>query len=327
MILKRAFLAISLAVPFLNTFADDAPVVGSDYPNAIAAIVNDRIVTADEVRSELLPLLPGLAREAKSQEAFENRLRELGRETLDGIVDRILIVQEFDREFGSKGAKVPESAIENQIQSYIAEYFNGDRSNLVAFLKQQGKSMRSFRLEQKEQAIVQIMKHQMVQSSTEVSPEKIANYYLENEEDFYQPDAIELRQIMLTGNSEKIGQKAEKIEAQLAAGADFATLAKKYSQDDMAINGGNWGWVERMDISPVIASAAFELEPGQWSQPIALGDYLFIVYVQDKRPEGVATLEEVRDQIAAQLSAQYRQREVKNWIERLRERAYIKYFI
>jgi hypothetical protein len=59
--------------------------------------------------------------------------------------------------------------------------------------------------------------------------------------------------------------KAQTILKQLKGGANFATLAKKYSQDSSAANGGDLGFFSKSQVVPAFANAAFALQPGQIS--------------------------------------------------------------
>ncbi|HUC87503.1 MAG TPA: peptidylprolyl isomerase [Candidatus Saccharimonadales bacterium] len=59
--------------------------------------------------------------------------------------------------------------------------------------------------------------------------------------------------------------KAQGILNQVKAGGDFATLAKKYSQDSSASNGGDLGFFSKSQMVPAFSNAAFALQPGQVS--------------------------------------------------------------
>ena len=59
--------------------------------------------------------------------------------------------------------------------------------------------------------------------------------------------------------------KAEQILAQIKAGADFAAMAKQYSQDTTAANGGDLGFFGRGHMVKPFEDAAFALQPGQVS--------------------------------------------------------------
>lgn len=62
---------------------------------------------------------------------------------------------------------------------------------------------------------------------------------------------------------------AEKVHAEATvAGADFATLAKKYSEDGSAEKGGELGSVGRGMFAPAFETAAFALKPGETSEVV-----------------------------------------------------------
>ena len=60
--------------------------------------------------------------------------------------------------------------------------------------------------------------------------------------------------------------EAEKIIDQLNKGADFATLAKKYSKDPGAADGGDLGFFKKDEMVPAFADAAFALKPGTYTK-------------------------------------------------------------
>jgi foldase protein PrsA len=59
--------------------------------------------------------------------------------------------------------------------------------------------------------------------------------------------------------------EAQSVLNQVKAGGDFATLAKKYSQDSSAANGGDLGFFSKSQMVPAFSNAAFALQPGQVS--------------------------------------------------------------
>jgi len=107
---------------------------------------------------------------------------------------------------------------------------------------------------------------------------------------------------------------------------DFAELAKKYSQDSKKDKGGDWGWVERKALIPELAEVAFNLKPGEYSEPIKLKNKIFILFAQDRRDNGYTPLTEVRDNIASMLVSQMAQEEQDRQLARLRRDGYVRRF-
>jgi hypothetical protein len=79
-------------------------------------------------------------------------------------------------------------------------------------------------------------------------------------------------------------KKLEDIRKQISAGADFARMAKQYSEDSTtAAAGGDMGILDRNKIVPPIIEAAHGLSPGQVSDLIATPSGFEIIKVEQKR--------------------------------------------
>lgn len=299
--------------------------------NGIAAEVENEIITFEELRREMAPLLRQVQGEARTPAEFDQKMKELYLEVLQSLVDRVIIVKEFhkkveDKKFGP----IPRSIIENEFDSVLLEDFNNDRTQLLAHLRQQGLTMREFRRRLQEQIIVSVMRGQMRRSQSEISPEKIESFYNENKIHFYQEESVRLRLIMLKPIAEEspdlLMQTARKIIDELNRGSKFSDLAQRYSQDSRKDRGGNWGWINRADLREELSEAAFDLDINQHSEPVQLGGQVFIMQVDDKREEGIQPLLEVRERIENILVDQLARQAQQRWLERLRRDAYIKYF-
>jgi peptidyl-prolyl cis-trans isomerase C len=95
---------------------------------------------------------------------------------------------------------------------------------------------------------------------------------------------------------------AKKIIAELKAGADFSALAKKYSTDPQAQNGGDLGFFKKGDMVPEFADAAFALKPGEYTQtPVHTQFGWHIIKLEEKRTAPPPTFEQARDEIRQQI--------------------------
>jgi parvulin-like peptidyl-prolyl isomerase len=123
-------------------------------------------------------------------------------------------------------------------------------------------------------------------------------------------------------------EKAKELIAQLKDGARFIDIAIEHSQDTMAEKGGDWGWVMRSDIRKDLADVAFNLEANAFSEePIVIGNHVFILYVEDRKDEGIQPIEEVRELIENKIMTAISRDSQQKWVARLREDAYIRLFI
>ena len=79
---------------------------------------------------------------------------------------------------------------------------------------------------------------------------------------------------------------ADKLEADLAGGADFGELAKANSTDTgTAGNGGDLGWFTREEMVKPFADAAFAMKPNETSAPVKSDFGWHIIEVRDNDPE------------------------------------------
>lgn len=69
---------------------------------------------------------------------------------------------------------------------------------------------------------------------------------------------------------DSVRSAAEGLREQIAAGADFAVLAERFSADrGSAARGGSMGTFERGEMLAAVDSAVFRLRPGEMSEPVA----------------------------------------------------------
>lgn len=113
------------------------------------------------------------------------------------------------------------------------------------------------------------------------------------------PEEVQARHILVKTKAE-----AESIIAQLDKGADFAALAKKYSTDGSAADGGELGFFTRDKMVAPFADAAFALKPGQWTEkPVQTQFGWHVIEVEARRQQPAPTFEEAADGIRQQMVA------------------------
>jgi len=297
------------------------------YANGIAAIAEDKVITVDDIRREVGPLIPELQKQARSEKEFNEKLESLQEEVVQNLIDRVLIVKEF---YKDEKRHVPPSYIDNMVAETIITQFDGDRSKYLAYLRSRGISQKDYRKEQEESMIYDYMRQQQQKSASTVSPVKIEAFYNENKERFYQEDSVHLRLIQLArkedDTDDTLKTRAAEVIVQLAAGADFGDLARQYSSDSRKGKGGDWGWQRRPDLRKEFSDVIFSLEKGQRSEPLIMPEGAFIFYVEDRKHAGTLPLDEARPEIERALQQQSSRQATERWLEKLRRNAYVKHF-
>jgi peptidyl-prolyl cis-trans isomerase D len=139
-----------------------------------------------------------------------------------------------------------------------------------------------------------------------VPPSEIERTYNNNLEQYSTPEQVRASHILLKTEGKDdaaVKAKAEDILKQARGGADFAELAKKYSEDEASQkNGGDLDYFGRGRMVAEFDQAAFALEPGKISDLVKTQYGYHIIKVVDKKAATTRPLADVRQQIQDQLA-------------------------
>jgi peptidyl-prolyl cis-trans isomerase D len=160
-----------------------------------------------------------------------------------------------------------------------------------------------------------------IRANITVPEQDVQRYYNQNIDQYSTPEQVRASHILLNleGRDEaEVRKQAEDLLAQVRAGADFAALATKFSQDvASASRGGDLDFFGRGRMVPEFEAVAFTLEPGQVSDLVRTQYGFHIIKVTDKKAGDVQPLDTVRGTIAEQLKferAQTRAQDLANTI-------------
>jgi peptidyl-prolyl cis-trans isomerase C len=150
-----------------------------------------------------------------------------------------------------------------------------------------------------------------------VRPEALARYR-DRKGELTLPERVRLRQILTETREE-----AEAARAELAAGADFADVARRFSEDPSAPYGGAQGELAREDLPEEFADVIFGLEPGEVSEVLE-ADYGFHTFqVTARLPGRVVPFDEAEKVLAEEV----REERVRSWLDGLVEEARSRYAV
>ena len=146
--------------------------------------------------------------------------------------------------------------------------------------------------------------------------------YNDNFELYSTPEQIRASHILLktAGKDEAaVRAKAEDLLKQARAGADFAQLATKNSEDEgTAAKGGDLDYFGRGRMVPEFDEGAFALQqPGQISDLIKTQYGFHIIKLVERKPGSTRSLDDVRQQLTEQLSAERVQAQAIDLAEKL----------
>ena len=313
-------IALMLGLGSLRTLT-----AGPSLVNGIVAIVNDTVITENEAREYIEPVIEFIKERHRDRNKFQEAAMKAYRDGLNQLIDRQLMLDDFKE----SGYQMPERFIEDFVQERIREQY-GDRSRLIKTLEERGTTYGDFRREIREQFIVEQMQNFNISSAILISPFKIEQYYKEHIKEYRLPDQIKLRMIVLNkvegADNSHVGKLASEILKKIESGADFAEMATIYSEGSQRSEGGDWGWVEPKVLRPELAKAVQLLKSGEVSQLIETPDATYIVKVEKIRIAYVRPLADVRDEIEKTLIGEERKRLQDKYVDKLRKKAFIRFF-
>lgn len=325
---KRFVLALLAAAAFvLPTRA-----AGTELLNGVAAIVNESVITFDDVNLFTRRAIKGLENQllprGKTAE-FDQRRQTVLRDGLEQLIERDLIIHEFK----TAGYNLPESIIDDVVSARVKEEF-GDRLTLTKTLHERNQTYESFRRDERDAFVVSQMTIKNINQNLVISPKKIERFFSENQEKYRVGDRAKVRMILIDKSRHAVGEPKKIVDEVLAkakAGADFGKLADESSDDARRFKGGlrgDQGWVENKDsdLRKELRDFAFNANIGDLSPVIETDGAIFLLKVEAREQARVRPLTEVRDDVEATLKGVERERLRKKWINKLRAKAFVRYF-
>ena len=169
-----------------------------------------------------------------------------------------------------------------------------------------------------------LLDREQARQTVAVPQADIQRYYNDNSQQYTSPERVRASHILLnTGGKDEaaVRKQAEELLAKIKAGANFAELAKKYSEDPGSKEkGGDLDFFPRGQMVPEFEQAAFSLQPGQVSDLVKTQYGFHIIKVVEKQAGSTQTLDQVRAQIQQTLAAQIADRQITDRARQLAEK-------
>ena len=229
-----------------------------------------------------------------------------------------------------QGITVSEDEVNKEIENLkdqVAQQAQGqDVGREEAFdqaLQQAGITEEQLRQQIREQLPIQKVQER-VAGDVGPSQEEVEQFYEQNKAaQFTTPETRCTRHILFNKDQK---EKAEEVKQQLQNGADFAALAKEYSQDPgSAQQGGDLGCIGRGETVPNFEEAVFGAEQGEIVGPVETEFGYHVIEVTDIQEEATQPLSEVEAQIRDQLTTEAQSKEFTAWLQKQKEQRNVKY--
>ena len=211
---------------------------------------------------------------------------------LKNMVEQKLVLQKAKEENFSVDEAELTGLAEQQIQR-VALQFKSQREFQDYLRKEAGLSVLELKEFYKKQLREQKLKDDIIQkeikNKVHITEVEVQDYYNEHKNEIPQRPAMdEIGMIMRTIKpSEETRKRAlieiNNIKDKLNEGADFAELAKKYSEGPSAKNGGDLGFVEKGTLVKPFEDAAFALIPGEVSDVVETKFGFHLIKMEEKK--------------------------------------------
>ncbi|MGB3077974.1 MAG: peptidylprolyl isomerase [Saprospiraceae bacterium] len=195
--------------------------------------------------------------------------------------------------------EVTDDQVESEIDSRMNQILSMMNNDRKMFQDVYGQTVSEMREQVKDDMLRKLLADKMraeIMNKVGVTPSEVVDFYHRIPADSlpYFNAEVELAEIVIkpTVNPEeraKALQKINSIKDQIKAGADFEELARKYSDDGSAKDGGNLGWTTRGNFVPEFEGAAFQLEKGQISDVVESEFGFHIIQLIERRVNSINT--------------------------------------
>lgn len=333
---KLVFLIVTLSAFVIPSFAQSDTVV-----EEIVARVNNSIVTRADIRR---------AREALQQEVQQQQQQNPGqpidmaereKDVLRDLIDQQLLIQKGQ----DIGVNVDADVVK-KLDDLRKQMNAKSMEDLEKAATEQGVSFEDFKQNMKNSMITQQVIGKEVSSKIQVTKQEVQAYYDSHKAEMDQPEQIRLAEILVaietpkapdTKEGEKKDALGEPDPAAVAAaetkakglldeiknGAFFEDVAKKSSNGPTAAQGGELGFFKRGVLAKELEDKTFAMKTGEVSDPIRTKQGFVILKVLEHTPAGVPELKAVEPHIQEMLYYQKLQPNLRQYLTKLREDAYI----
>jgi peptidyl-prolyl cis-trans isomerase SurA len=304
----------SLAIDILGTDSTAAPAVGvpsvpADSQRVAAVVPPDSVVVVDRVIAVVgnRPVLASqvdeelFSRQAQGAKMPEDpRLMDaMRREVVSSIVDEELLVQQASRD---TTIQVTDQEIADGVEQQIRKVRENFTSEVdyKGELKKAGfqtpEEYRRWLTDQQRRAALQNRLIDGLKSAGKLKPvapteQEMRKYFEEHKGSLgSRPATLSFRQIVISPKASaaakaKTRAQADSIVLELRRGADFATAARRFSQDPGSRDqGGSLNWFRRGVMVPEFERVAFSLKPGTVSDPVESPFGFHIIQVERTQP-------------------------------------------
>jgi parvulin-like peptidyl-prolyl isomerase len=282
-----------------------------DVPSDAVAVVGDQEISKEQFDALIVQARASAKQQKRTfPKAGTPEFKNLQNQGLDYLVRRA----EFEQKADDLDVEVSDKQVDERLEQLKKQFYGGSDKKFKSSLK----NLKLTEEQVKKDVRAQLLEEQLYKEVTEdakVSDEEIESFYNKNKAQYQQPATREVRHILV-----KTKVKADALHKQLQGGGSFANLAKKNSEDPGSKSQGGKLTVSKGQTVPPFDKAAFSLKKNELSQPIKTQYGWHIVEaLSDVKKASTTPLPQVKEAIKQQLLSEKKTKEMREWIEGLKD--------
>lgn len=249
--------------------------------DSIAAVVNDGVVLTSELKIEIQQIVARL----EAQGTQVPPMSQLAPQILERLVIRRIQLQRAER----IGMQIPDETL-NIALADIAERNGVSLSDLPDMLRREGIDYANYRMEMRDQLIVEQLRQRDVIGGINVTPRELEDYLERQAGRANRNVEFKLSHILISTSAnadpENVAtaeKRAWEIYERATNGEPFVELAIAYSDGQQALDGGDMGWRKGEELPTLFADIVPGLEIGQVGEPIRSASGFHLVRLDDRR--------------------------------------------
>jgi len=290
----------------LALFAAGCGGSSTQVPSDAVAKVGDETITKAQFEAVLVRAKKGYKAQKRPFPAVGTpEYQQIKQSAMQFLIQRAQLEQKA-HDYGIKTSK---KQIEDRV-AQIKKQLGGEKA-YKAQVKTNGLTEATVRSDIVVPQLISEAIYKKVTGAVKVSDADVASYYKSHQKIYRQPESREVRHILVASK-----KQADKLYAQLVAGASFAKLAKKYSKDPgSAVQGGKLT-ISRGQTEAAFDQTAFLLKKGQISHPIKTRYGFHIIQaLGDIQPAKTTALSQVKESIRQQLLRERQNAAMARWVK------------
>ncbi len=288
--------------------------------------INGVVITKEQFDKELNIHLDRVSRQGR--QVSDDQLATLKKDILEGLIEREVLSQESQK----AGIKITDQTIDEQLAA-IKKRFPSEAEFKTA-LSKMNLTADEVKAQIARGLAIRELIEQQITSKIVITDAETRAYYDGNPQMFKQPKQVKASHILIkvdAGAAEaqkaEARKKIENVQQKLKDGADFAELAKEYSEGPSNAKGGDLGYFRRGQMVGPFENAAYAMKTNEVSDIVETRFGYHIIKVYDKKPEQTLAYADVKDKLSQRMQQEKVEKEANQYINQLKKNAKIEKYI